>query len=87
MPQDDEQMDDLGRFSFRTAGQLRLLGERMTALSMQPDGYAPADLAKLADVSQGMALRCAMSTGNTALLNELSGRNFRELGGDIGDLL
>lgn len=79
-------MDDLGRFSFRTAGQLRLLGERMTALSMQPDGYAPADLAKLADALHGMAMRCAMSTGNTALLNELSGRNFRELGDDtLGD--
>ncbi|MCX0271730.1 hypothetical protein NLM24_13630 [Nocardia zapadnayensis] len=80
-------MDDLGRFSFRTAGQLRLLGERMTALSMQPDGYAPADLAQLADALQGMALRCAMSTGNTGLLNELSGRNFREVGeGDIEGL-
>ncbi|MFI9507266.1 hypothetical protein [Nocardia sp. NPDC052566] len=82
---DDERVDELGRFSFRTAGQLRLLGERMTALSWQPDGYTPADLSKLADALQGMALRCAMSTGNTALLNELSGHNFRELGGDTGD--
>jgi hypothetical protein len=54
----------------------------MTALSWQPDGYEPADLGQLADALHGMALRCAMDTGNTALLNELSGRQFRDLDGD-----
>lgn len=80
---DDLQVEDLGRLSFRTAGQLRLLSERMTALSWQPDGYEPADLGRLAEALHGMALRCAMDTGNTALLNELSGRQARDLGGDV----
>jgi hypothetical protein len=79
---DDKQVEDLGRLAFGTAGQLRLLGERMQALSWQPDGYEPADLGQLADALHGMALRCALHTGNTAMLNELSGRHFRELDGE-----
>jgi hypothetical protein len=79
---DDTQVEDLGRLSFRTAGGLRLLAERMTALGWQPDGYSPADLTGLADALHGMSLRCAMSTGNTALLGELSGRDVRRLDGD-----
>ncbi|MFC9250656.1 hypothetical protein [Amycolatopsis thailandensis] len=35
MTKDDEQVDELGRLAFRTAGQLR---ERMEALSFKPDG-------------------------------------------------
>jgi hypothetical protein len=77
-----QQVDDLGRLAFQTAGQLRLLGERMTDLSWQPDGYEPRDLAKLADALTGMAMRCAMNSGNTALLTELSGRPARDLGPD-----
>lgn len=76
---DSQQVDDLGRLAFRAAGQLRLLGERMVALSWQPDGYEPGDLGRLADALHGMALRCAMDSGNTALLNELSGRSVRDL--------
>ena len=76
---DPQQTDDLGRLSFTTAGQLRLLSERMTTLSWQPDGYEPTDLRRLADALHGMALRCAMDTGNTTLLNQLSGRDFDEL--------
>lgn len=76
----EQQVEDLGRLAFRTAGQLRLLRERMVALSRKPDNYEPGDLGNLADALQGMALRCAMGTGNTTLLNELSGRPFRDLG-------
>jgi hypothetical protein len=79
---EDEQIQDLGRLAFRTAGNLRLLQEQMETLSWQPDGYEPRDLRQLADALQGMALRCAMHTGNTAMLNELSGRDFRELDED-----
>ncbi|GGM84464.1 hypothetical protein GCM10012275_63970 [Longimycelium tulufanense] len=75
-------VDDLGRLSFRTAGQLRLLAERLTTLDWQPDGYTPADLARLADALGGMALRCALDTGNTALLSELTGRHVRDLTDD-----
>lgn len=78
----EQQVEDLGRLAFRTAGQLRLLGERMTALSWKPDGYTPDDLGQLGDALHGMAMRCAMSTGNTGLLNELSGREFKPLDGD-----
>lgn len=80
MADDPQQVEDLGRLAFRTAGQLRLLRERMIALSWQPDHYEPADLGRLADALHGMALRCAMDGGNTAMLNELSGREFRDLG-------
>lgn len=66
----------------RMGGQLRLLSERMTDLSWQPDGYQPADLGALADALQGMALRCAMSTGNTRLMTELTGRHIRKVNGD-----
>jgi hypothetical protein len=77
-----DQATDLGRLSFRTAGQLPLLRERMAELSFEPDQYELADIGNLADALHGMAMRCAMSTGNPALLNELSGRDFRGLGGD-----
>jgi hypothetical protein len=80
-----EQVDHLGRLAFRTAGQLRMLRELMTALSWQPDGYEPGDLAKLADALTGMAMRCAMDSGNTALLTELSGRRARDLDQDNPD--
>lgn len=82
MPRDDKQVDDLGRLSFWTAGQLRLLRERMADLSFKPDEYELDDIGHLADALHGMALRCAMSTGNTGLLKEVSGREFRDLGGD-----
>jgi hypothetical protein len=81
---DDAQVEDLARLAFRTAGHLRLLTERMSALGWKPDGHEPADLAALADVLHGMSLRCAMSTGNTALLGELSGRDWRRLDGPEG---
>ena len=82
MSRDDDQVDELGRLSFRTAGQLRLLRERMEALSFKPDEYELADVGHLADALHGMAMRCAMSTGNTALLDELTGREWRALDGD-----
>lgn len=78
-------VEGLGQLSFRTAGQLRPLGERMTALTWWPDGYEPVDLARLADAPQGMAARRARSTGNTEMLRELTGRTFREKNeGDLG---
>lgn len=77
---EDEQVEGLARLGFSVARQLRLLREHMTALSWQPDGYEPADLGSLADALHGMAMRCAMHTGNTELLNQISGRDFRELG-------
>ncbi|MFI7598285.1 hypothetical protein [Actinoplanes sp. NPDC049681] len=70
----------MSRLAFRTAGQVRLPSERMATLGWQPDGYTPADLTRTADALHGMAIRCAMSTGNVRLLNELSGRHFREIG-------
>ena len=79
---DNQQVEDLGRLAFSVAGQLRLLRDRMTALTWQPDGYEPAELGGLADALHGMAMRCAMHTGNTAMLNQISGREFRELGPD-----
>lgn len=33
----------------------------------------------LADSRQGLALRCAMSTGNTALLSEVTDRDVHEI--------
>lgn len=87
MSEDDQQVEALGRQAFEEAGRLRLLAERMTTLSWQADGYPPAELLKVADTLQGMALRCAMSTGNTDMLNELTGREFRARPGDLtGDL-
>lgn len=77
---DDQQLEDLGRLAHRTAGQLRLLRERMDALNWRPDGYEPADLGALVDAVHGMAVRCALHAGNMPLLNELTGRDFREIG-------
>lgn len=81
---DDAQIAALARQAFGVAGQLQLLAENMTAVSRQPDGYRPADLAKLANTLRGFALRQAMSIADTALMEEIGGRAFRPLDGPPG---
>lgn len=78
----DKQTEDLGRLAFRTGGDLRLLVERMKTLNFKPDGHEPEEIAELAAALQGMALRCAMHTGNTAMLSDLTGRRYRDLGNE-----
>lgn len=75
----NEQIDDLGRLSFATAEQLRKLAEQMGALTWKPDGYELREFEEMAAALHGMAMRCAMSTGNTDLLVEVSGRPFHEV--------
>ncbi|MGW4241237.1 hypothetical protein [Nocardia sp. NPDC004722] len=80
----DEEVGDFARQAFRTAGQVRMLVERMAALGFNVDGYTHADIGLLADSLHGMAMRAAMSTDNPdALLFELTGRQGRRL--DSGD--
>jgi hypothetical protein len=57
MVADDAQIAALARQAFGVAGQLQLLSENMAALSRQPDGYQPGDLASLANTCG--ASRCA----------------------------
>ncbi|WP_280186773.1 MULTISPECIES: hypothetical protein [Nocardia] len=79
------QLTALARLSRDTAAHLRLLAEQMTTLGWQPDGHTPTGLTHLADSLDGMAMRCAMSQGDTALLQELTGRAAREV--TVSDLL
>ncbi|MFE3280357.1 hypothetical protein [Nocardia sp. NPDC059239] len=77
------EVGELARLAFRTAGQVRMLAERMAALDFKADGYEQADLAPFADTIQGMALRAAMSMDDgDALLLELTGRRVRRLDTD-----
>ncbi|GAB2451817.1 hypothetical protein GCM10027262_76270 [Nocardia tengchongensis] len=77
-------MGELARLAFRTAGQVRMLAERMAALGFKADGYEQADIARFADTMQGMALRAAMSMDDgDAQLSELTGRQVNRL--DPGD--
>lgn len=80
----DEQVGELARQAFRTAGQVRMLVERMGDLEFNVDGYTHADLTWLADSLHGMAIRAAMSTDDPdPLLQEITGRSARRL--DTGD--
>lgn len=75
---------DLARQAFRTAGQVQLLTERMTALDYRVDGYTPAQMGEFAAALRGMAIRAAMGIDDTDLLSELTGRRAQRL--DLGDL-
>lgn len=73
----------LARQAWQVAGQFRLLIERMAALGWQPDNYEHAKLRHVADSINGMALRAAMSSGDLKVLNEISGRTWKQLPDDL----
>jgi hypothetical protein len=73
-PEVQKQEAQLARQAWQVSGQLRLLVERMADLHWQPDGYDHTKLRHVADSIYGMALRCAMSSGDMGVLNEVSGR-------------
>ena len=84
MARSDDEVGEFARQAFRTAGQVRMLVERMAALEFDVDGYTHADDGRLADSLHGMAIRAAMSTDDPdPLLQEITGREGRRL--DTGD--
>jgi hypothetical protein len=77
----------LSRQAFAAAGTLQLLADRMADLDQRTDGYAPADLAEVANELHGMAIRLALGTGDTVLIGDMLGRDVRVLRppGENGD--
>ncbi|MEV8379204.1 hypothetical protein AB0P21_41090 [Kribbella sp. NPDC056861] len=72
----------LARHAFQVAGQLRQLSERMSDLGWHTDEYSYADLSQIADSLSGMSGRAAMHSGDTHVLNEVTGKPWKLLGGD-----
>jgi hypothetical protein len=72
----------LARQAHQVAGQLRLLSERMNDLGWRTDEYSCADLTEVATSLAGMSIRAAMHSGDTAALNEVTGKPWNLLGGD-----
>ncbi|MFB6726750.1 hypothetical protein ACFCV3_41655 [Kribbella sp. NPDC056345] len=75
----------LARQAHQTAGQLQLLAERMNDLGWRTDEYSCDDLIAVAKSLMGMSMRAAMHSGDTAVLNDVSGRNWKPM--SAGDVL
>lgn len=75
MSEDREQASGaLAQHAFRAAGALQLLIEHMQTLGWRTDEYSREDLVKVAESLRGMSVRAAMSSGDTGIINMITGR-------------
>jgi hypothetical protein len=71
-----------GRRAEQIAEDLMALAALPEAARMRPDAYSWEEIRHVADTLRGMALRCALESGNHDLLSEVTGRDWRRPGPD-----